>query len=210
MIKNMFESKIYHNYDYIIEEICDYFGEEYAEEIKNRAKKVGIVVVKEAGTVQVEDVSINVDSEPVCIKNDSGAQLIIPADISCDPSGNVVIVHLLLHALGEELFVKNGKEIFNETIVDYMANEISKGLKRRNVDVTAVETPNYESKSFYSNMFNDVEEFFEENKEKIIDRRMGKLVEFENVEDLIEIVQNKAENLLDRNKSNKDIVIKRR
>ena len=161
MIKEIVHDKFKANLGSVIEEIIVYFGEEYRGEILERAKNLEISLVEDQGVFSSGEDEIYVGDEPLCIKGEY-PHVIIPLSFMGDPSGNVVLVHNLLHALSDEIFIKDSSEAFNEIVVDYMANEISKSLERKEINLT-VTKPVYESKSFYSHMFSEIDEFYQEN-----------------------------------------------
>lgn len=182
MIKEILEEKINSNFDSIINEIANYSGEEYREDILKEAKNVKISIVRDSGVYSYDDGEIYVGDEPVCVKEKEGAHILMPVYQLGGASGNVIFVHLLLHALMKEPFIRENDDVFNETIVDYMANEISKKLEEKGIDITLVDSPLYESNSFYSTLFLDVEKFYRENKGEIIAARMGKEISFNDEE----------------------------
>ena len=182
MIREISQDIIDNEFDYIIDSIVEYFGDEYSEKIKEKADKVKIMLIREKGSFQTAEGEVYVGEEPVCIKEEEGSNVIIPLSLMGDPRGNVAFIHVLLHALGEECFIKDSKDAFNEVIVDYMANDICKMLEEEKLNITMSNKPIYESNSFYSNMFSEIEDFYNENVDKIIAARMGIKVEFDNVE----------------------------
>ena len=177
MIREIVDDKFQHGLDRVIDEIIDYFGYEYSEQINEQLANVKVSLVEDKGVYSTKDGEIYVGEEPVCVKEEI-PHIIIPLSFMGNPHGNVVITHLLIHLVGEDVFVKNHCDAFNEIIVDYMANEIAKQLKLKKINLTVVK-PVYESNSFYSKMFSEVEQFYENNKSKIIDSRMGKKVDFD-------------------------------
>lgn len=176
MIREIVRNKFKDNLGLIIDEVIAYCGEEYRDQIIDKLKNIQISLVEDKGAYSFEDGEVYVGDEPVCIKGDN-PHIIIPLSFMGDEHGNVVLVHLLLHVVGEESFVKDGKDAFNEVIVDYMANDIAKQLEKKKINLTVV-SPNYESNSFYSKMFDEISEFYVSNKQKIIDSRMGKTISF--------------------------------
>lgn len=183
MIKEIVQDKFKANLGAVIEEIIVYFGEEYRESLLNKAKELQISLVEDKGAFLEGDVEVYVGDEPLCIKGES-PHIIIPLSFMGDPSGNVVLIHNLLHALSDEPFIEDSNDAFNEVIVDYMATEIAKRLEVKKINLTVVK-PTYESTSFYSKMFSEVEDFYYRNKKRIIDSRMGNYVEFEDVDEYI-------------------------
>lgn len=192
MIKEIVEAKFRDNLGKVIEEIIDYFGEEYREQISEDLENTVVSLVEYEGVYSTKNGEIYVGNEPVCVKEET-PQIIIPLSFMGDPCGNVVLVHLLLHLIGEDVFVKDNNDAFNEVIVDYMANEIAKKMELKKINLTVVK-PIYESNSFYSRMFDPIKEFYENNKDKIIDSRMGKDVVFD--EDLDTYIHN-AQSVVD-------------
>lgn len=213
MIREISQDIIDNEFDYIIDSIVEYFGEEYSREIKDRADKVKVLLIREKGTFKTNEGEVYVGDEPVCIKEEDGANVIIPLSLMGDPRGNVAFIHVLLHALGEECFIKEGKDAFNEVVVDYMANDICKMLEEEKLNITMSNKPIYESNSFYSNMFEEIEDFYNENVDKIIAARMGRKVEFDDIEEINEYIES-AQQVVDKaffeEVSKEDFKIKRR
>lgn len=197
MIKEISQDIIDNEFDCIIDSIVEYFGEEYSKEIKDRADKVKVMLIREKGIFKTNEGEIYVGDEPVCIKEEDGANVIIPLSLMGDPRGNVAFIHVLLHALGEECFIKEGKDAFNEVVVDYMANDICKMLEEEKLNITMSNKPIYESNSFYSNMFEEIDDFYNENVDKIIAARMGRKVEFDDVEEIAEYIDS-AQQVVDK------------
>jgi hypothetical protein len=135
---------------------------------------------------------------------------VLPASSLCSQSGNVSFVHAMLHALTREIFIKEGNDAFNETIVDYMANEISKRLEYKGINMTMTNNPVYESNSFYSRMFLKIDDFYRENRDKIIGNMMGKNFEIENVDEYIRYAQDIVDKVFLESGSKEESVIKRR
>ena len=183
MIKEIVHDKFKDNLGKVIEEIIVYFGEEYRDQILEKAKDLQISLVEDKGVFSDGENEIYVGDEPLCIKGEC-PHVVIPLSFMGDSRGNVVLVHNLLHALTEDAFVKGSNDAFNEVIVDYMANEISKQLALKKINLT-VAKPIYQSNSFYSHMFSEIDEFYQDNKQKIIDGRMGKKVIFDDIDEYI-------------------------
>ena len=213
MIKEISQEIIDNQFDYIIDCVVDYFGEEYSKEIKDRADNVKIMLIREKGSFKTSEGEVYVGDEPVCIKDEDGANVIIPLSLMGDSRGNVAFVHVLLHALGEECFIKGGKDAFNEVIVDYMADDICKMLKEEKLNITMSNKPIYESNSFYSNMFEEIEDFYNENVDNIIAARMGRKVEFDDIDEIDDYIDS-AQQVVDKaffeEVSKEDFKIKKR
>lgn len=210
MIKEVVQDVLDNNFEPIVDEICEYFGEKYERELKERAENVSISLVKDNGVFATKNSQVYVGDEPVCIKEDGVSHLIIPLSMVCDANGNVAFVHVLIHALTDEPFIKDNKDAFNEIVVDYMANEIAKKLQEQGINITMCNNPCYESKSFYSHLFKEIEEFYTDNEEKIISSRMGEHVEFENIDEYIDGAQEVVDKAFVEEISKEDFVIKRR
>lgn len=209
MISEVVDRKINNNFDLIVREIANYCGEEFSEKIIEEAKKVQFIVVKDSGVVKVGNSELYVEDEPVCVKGEE-VFIIVPAISICGRNGNVLFVHCLLHALGEEPFIKDGNDAFNETVVDYMAEEICKILKKKGINITIADDPSYTSNSFYSYFFDGIESFYGINKEKVIASRMGKSVEIENVDKCINLFQKRFDDFLERvDNEEKENIVKR-
>lgn len=183
MIKEIVHDKFKDNLGKVIEEIIAYLGQEYRDQILNKAKNLQISLVEDKGVFYSEEDEVYVGDEPLCIKGEC-PHIVIPLSFMGDSRGNVVLVHNLLHALTEDIFVRDSNDAFNEVVVDYMANEISKQLERKKINLT-VTKPIYESNSFYSHMFSEIDDFYKENKKNIIAAKMGKNVIFEDVDEYI-------------------------
>ena len=106
MIKEIVQDKFKANLGAVIEEIIVYFGEEYREPLLNKAKELQISLVEDKGAFLEGDVEVYVGDEPLCIKGES-PHIIIPLSFMGDPSGNVVLIHNLLHALSDEPFIED-------------------------------------------------------------------------------------------------------
>ena len=210
MIREVVQNVLDNNFDLIVDEICEYFGEEYEKELKTRAEKVSISLIKDNGVISTKNGDVYVGDEPVCIKQNDESHIVIPLSMVCDARGNVSFVHVLIHALTDEPFIKDNKDAFNETVVDYMANEISKQLEESGINVTMSNNPIYESNSFYSKMFKEIEDFYNENVDKIISARMRKQVEFEDVDEYIDGAQMIVDKAFMGEISPEEFIIKRR
>lgn len=210
MIKEVMENKINKNFDLIVNEIVNYFGNEYRKEIVERFKNVRISLVEDGVSYSVGKEEFYIGKEPICVKEEEGSHVIVPFSLFCDDRGNVIFVHGLLHAIGEECLVEDNKYTFNEVIVDYMANEISKRLEKQKINITMVNNPVYESKSFYSTMFDKVEDFYENYRKEIIDGRMGKKVTFEGVQQYIYKAEEIIDNVFLQSESEEKVITKRR
>lgn len=203
MIKHIVESRLNREYGNIINEIDSYMGHKYSETIHEMSKKINIVVANEYFDEENNE-KIFLESEPICIKGKNGVDIVMPISYFYLNNGNVVLVHLLLHAL-----LKNkigNSEIFNEVVVDYMAQEISQKLNEKGINVTICDCPIYSSNSFYSLMFREISDFYESNKECFIDNLMGNEVNFdEDINDIVALIQLKAKNImLDVDRKDKD------
>ena len=141
------------NINDIVEEIIEYFGNEHREFIENKYENTKIIWNDKY-------------EEPVCVKRDGITYIIVSNNIVNDKCGNIILTHMLLHALGEESLVIDGKAAFNEIVVDYMANDISKKMEEKGINVTGVENPIYESNSYYASYFSKVELFYKDMKKQ--------------------------------------------
>ena len=208
MIKEIVEEMINDNFDLVVEVICSYFGEKYTEEIKRRAEKINVLLIRDSGIYSCEDGEIYVGDEPVCVKGKENS-VVLPLSVVCGERGNVSFVHVLLHALGDEVFVKDNKDTFNEIVVDYMANEICKLLKEKKINITRSSHPVYDSNSFYSKMFGEIEDFYNKNRDKIIGGRMGEKVVIEGIDDYIDGAQEIVDSIFLGDEDIKKPLIKR-
>ena len=168
MIKEIFEKKIISNMDVFVEIVSSYFGEEYRSTLLDRAKNIDVALVRGNGVVKTSQGQVYVGEEPVCVKDDDKSQIVLPVTLLEDKHGNVVFSHLLLHALLVD-YLKEYGEGFNETIVDYMANDIVKILEKKNINITLDEEPSYESNSFYSKLFYLVDDYYKGNRKTLVD-----------------------------------------
>ena len=57
--------------------------------------------------------------------------------------------------------------------------------------------PIYESNSFYSNMFEEIEDFYNENVDNIIAARMGRKVEFDDIDEIDDYIDS-AQQVVDK------------
>lgn len=208
VIKEIVNAKFRDNLSKVVEKIINYFGEEHRDQINKRLESLVVSLVEEEGVYSTKDSKIYVGSEPICVKEEI-PQIIIPLSFMGDPHGNVVLVHLLLHVVGEDVFIKEHNDAFNEIIVDYMANQIAKQLQLDQINLTVVQ-PIYESNSFYSRMFDDIKDFYENNKTKIINSRMGKNVTFdEDLDDYIYSAQSIVDSIFMNDESTQTVIKKR-
>ena len=73
--------------------------------------------------------------------------------------------------------------------------------------------PIYESNSFYSNMFEEIEDFYNENVDNIIAARMGRKVEFDDIDEIDDYIDS-AQQVVDKaffeEVSKEDFKIKKR
>jgi len=163
----MNDKKFIKNFREVINTIIEYCGEENRREIEQRAKSVKIKVVGK-NDKRYEQVK----EEPICIKRPKYNCVLISKDTLVHPSANNMIVHRLVQALGEESFVLDDKDFFNETIVDYIANEVCKKLEEKDINLSYNDNPDYDSKSVYSKYYGVVENFLSKNKQGIIKARL--------------------------------------
>lgn len=211
MIREILERKIDVNFDLIVNEFVNYFGEKYKEKIENESKKIKVSVVKSEGVYYCDESEVYVGEEPVCIKEKEGTHIVLPLSVVYSKFGNVIFAHVMVHALTEDVFVKDNSSAFNEIVVDYIANDISKSFERKKINVTVVDCPIYESNSFYSNMFDEIGEFFDLNKGKILSAMMGeKVIFYDEVDEYIEGAQNVVDRMFVENSEKPDFTIKRR
>lgn len=168
MIREVFEKKVVGNLDFVVDIISSYFGDKYKNEFKERENNISILLVRNKGVIKTNDGERYVGDEPLCIKEDDGNQIVVPISFLEEECGNVIFVHLVLHALFNDSLKKEYDEL-NEVIVDYIANDIAKVLERKKVNVTLCDEPSYESKSLYSKCFDIVGPFLEENKREVVE-----------------------------------------
>jgi len=209
MIKEVVSDKLNNNLALVVDCIDEYSERKYSRELLQEARKVKLLLVKEAGVYTFNEGEVYVGEEPVCVKEKDNSYIIMPLSTVCQETGNVVFVHVLLHALGKEIFIKEGKSAFNEVIVDYMANEIAKLLEGKKINITMCDNPNYESNSFYSNLFKKVATFYSDNKNKIIAGRMGTTIVFENIDEYIDEMEQIIDKVFESSEIEDELIVKR-
>ena len=208
MIRESIEKKINSNLEPVIDQIIAYCGNEYKDSIKKRASKIKLSIIKDEGVYSYDQGEVYVGDEPLCIKENGYSHIVLPLTIIGDRHGNVVFIHMLLHAIGEEIFIKDNKDAFNETVVDYMANDIAQWLKEHNINITTSKNPSYESNSFYSRLFEKIEPFYAYNKEKIIAGRLGNSVYFDEQDKYIDDIQTIVDKVFQVDQEENNINIK--
>ena len=159
----MKNKKLNKYFNEIVNEYISYCGENNRKAIEERANRIKIVISNDD----------KFGEEPCCVKKGKYTYLVCNNKMFEHESGNVLFAHLLVHALGEESFVVDGKVCFNETMVDYIANDFCKRLEEKDINITFNDYPNYKSKSLYSRAFGFVEKFFRENKQQVLDSRLS-------------------------------------
>lgn len=168
MIKEFFEDKIYSNIGPFMNAIIAYLGADHAKELLEKTKKIKLILSKGNGVVKIGNDERYVEDEPVCIKDEDVTYIILPFSVMGEENGNVMFLHVLLHALSTDVLKEKHEEL-NEVLIDYIANEIGEILEKQNINVTIKSEPVYCSKSFYSYLFPVIEEFYEENKKNLIE-----------------------------------------
>ena len=187
-------NKIVKNYKNVIEEIVAYLGEGYRKEIESRAKKVKLLIVDKNDKRHEY-----IKDEPVCVKTDKYNCCIISREALDGQNGNVLVVHSLLRALLEDSFVIEGKDSFDSTLVNYMANDICKRLEDKDINLSYHDEPEYDSKSIYSKFFGVVESFFKGNRENVIKAKLSKNFKIsDSIKEVIEKFESKFEEKLER------------
>lgn len=164
----MNNKKIVKNFRAVISEIADYFGEENKKEIEKRAKRIKIKIINNEDPRYEQ-----LKEEPICVKRAGYTGLILSDDMLNHKNANNMIVHGLVHALGEENFIVDDKDYFNEVVVDYISNEICKRLEEKDINLGYSDYPTYESNSLYSKYFGMIENFFVANKKNILKARLS-------------------------------------
>ena len=168
MIREIFNKKVVDNYSMVVEIVKSYFGHVYNSEFEERSNNTSISLVRGKGIVKTIDGEIYVGEEPVCIKETDGSQIIMPLNFLEDKYGNVVFAHLVLHTLFNDSLKTDYSEL-NEVIVDYIADDIAKIMRNKNVNVTLEREPCYDSNSVYSQCFDIISEYCVNNKRKLVD-----------------------------------------
>lgn len=147
--------------------ICEYFGEEYSKIISDKIRDVDFALVRESGTVSLKGEDVYVGEEPVCIKNEEKSIIALPLNFFNKKSNNIAFTHLLLHCILNDY--KN-VEGYNETLIDYIANDMGDTLKKYKVNVLVNKEPVYESNSLYTRFYPLIEDYYKENKKNIINK----------------------------------------
>lgn len=168
MIKEFFEDKIYSNIGPFMNAIIAYLGADHAKELLEKTKKIKLILSKGNGVVKIGNDERYVEDEPICIKDEDVTYIILPFSIMGEVSGNVMFLHVLLHALSTDVLMEKHEEL-NEVLIDYIANEIGAILEKQNINITIKSEPVYSSKSFYSYLFPVIEEFYESDKKSLIE-----------------------------------------
>lgn len=189
MIKEFVERKINATSEIVVEEIANYFGHKYRDNIINESKNVKISLLDNEGVYTYDNGSIYIGEEPVCIKEKSGAHIILPLPMMCSKTGNVSFVHAWIHALSDDCFVKDGKDAFDEVVVDFIAEDIAKNLENKKINITINKDPLYFSSSFYSRMFGKIEKFYRGNKDDVLACKMGEKIKIDRIDEYIDGIQ---------------------
>lgn len=178
----------------IVDEIGNYFGERNRSVIDENAKKLRVVIVPK-GSQKLDFLG----GEPYCIKKPNNNFIIAPEHLFYEDYGIPMFTHSLIHALSEDSFVLDGKEAFNEVVVDLITNDICAKLEEKGINFTYCDYPNYKSESFYSSLANPIKSFFETNKQKILDSRVNKNVKINtSMEKIITDLENKVSEYYDK------------
>ena len=168
MIKEVAESKVIEKMDSVIDCFVEYLGEKYKNIIYKKARNMNFVLVRGNGIVKLKNEQRYVGEEPVCLKDEESSYILFPVSFLADKYGNVTLAHLVMHAISEDVLSSDYSEL-SEIFVDYIANGVAKVFEKNNINVTFEENPEYESNSFYSELFSSVEKFYQENKNKVFD-----------------------------------------
>ena len=150
--------------------ICEYFGKEYSEIVNERMNNIDFALVRENGVVSFENEEVYVGEEPICIKNEEKNIIAFPLNFFSKEENNIAFVHLLLHCI---LDGYKNIEGYNETLIDYMANDMGDILKKYRINILANKEPVYESNSLYTRFYPLIEDYYIENKNKIIKNFMS-------------------------------------
>ena len=186
MIKEVFQSKVSNQLEGIVREISKYFGEEYKDEIYERAGKTNVFLARGRGVVDVGKEERYIEREPICVKDDEYNYVVLPIDLLGEKTGNVKFLHVYLRAILEDV-IKNDYSGLNDIVVDYIANDISKELANKKINVTLEKEPCYESESFYSKFYELIEEWYLNNKKEIFENVI--LNKENNIKDACEICE---------------------
>ena len=135
MIEEIMENRISDNLDSFFESMVSFFGEKHRIVLNDKMKDIEFAVVIDKGYFSVGNTELYVEEEPICVKEGDKSYVLIPATILKEKTGNVSLMHSLLHAISDD-YIRNENDLLNEVVTDYMANEISKELKDRDVNVT--------------------------------------------------------------------------
>ncbi len=150
--------------------ISEYLGKQYFEIVNKRLNDIDFVLVRENGVVSFENEEVYVGEEPICIKNGEKNIIAFPLNFFNKKANNIAFVHLLLHCILDDY--KN-IEGYNETLIDYMANDMGDILRKYKINVLSNKEPVYKSNSLYTRFYSLIEDYYIKNKNKIIKNYMS-------------------------------------
>jgi len=178
------------------ESLVNYFGKDYYHLIHESLNNTEFVVSRGSGACTIGNTDVYMGSEPICIKEDDKAYIVLPVSFFNDKSCNISFAHLLIHAIVNE-FANDNAEAFNETLIDYMANEIGYLLEKNKANISFNKYRVYESNSVYTKLYNLIESYYENNKDDIIECLMGDSENYldDKGEELAEILQRRLDDL---------------
>lgn len=163
----MNNKKVVKNYDVVVEELINFCGEEHRKEIKSRANKVKFVIVDEKDSKYEY-----VKEEPICIKKKDYNCCVVSKENMCSENANIIVTHSLVRAILEDSFIIDGKDHFDSTIVNYIAQNICYKLEEKDINLGFNDYPNYRPATIYSKFFGTIEKFFNQNKQSIINAKL--------------------------------------
>lgn len=200
MSKRDFLNNVGDNLEKIINIFIGYFGNAHESKIIGDIKKIEFMVLENGERFLVCNEEYIMGEEPVCVKRSGKTYLVLPSSLLADAIINVLFIHLLIHSIVGEVF----SEKIQEILIDYMAQNISEELGRQKINISENENPVYVSNSMYSSHFPSIENYFESNKNEIINSMINGVLLSEEQKKRIEKMCDES----DRHKGNKFIVKK--
>lgn len=143
-----------------------YFGEKYRNYIRSSIDNTEFIISRGNGLCDVDGTSVYLMDEPVCVKKEKQCYIVLPLNFFKDKTCNVSFAHLLLHSLINEYEIE-GNDVFNDTLIDYIANDMGNLLKKNEVNLSPSKDVLYESNSLYKRFYSFVEDYYLTNREEI-------------------------------------------
>lgn len=154
------------------ESLVNYFGKEYYHLIHDSLNNTEFVISRGNGACTIGHTDMYIGSEPVCVKEDDKTYIALPISFFNDKSCNISFAHLLIHAIVNE-FANDNAEAFNETLIDYIANDVGDLLEKNKANVSFNKFSTYESNSIYREFYDLIEHYYVSNRKDIIECLMG-------------------------------------